>query len=140
LLEDRTLGNREGHYYEIRVVLQNSGTVKSDELPVKFYDPEYNASLTSSMILSPTNYSLDLDESKVFYFSEWPTPLSGDVLLNISISPANPNVLTTSYNSEYYPYPLHIGSINKATSTPGFEIALLLIALVISLVSRKRNR
>jgi hypothetical protein len=140
LLQNRTVGNREVHYYKIIVILHNSGGTKSDEISVKFYDPEYNATTTPPLVLSPANYSLMPGESKAFDFSEWPTPLSGDVPLNISFSPSSPSVPTTQYNSGYYLYTLHIGSTNKKTSTPGFELAVLLIAIALLLAFRKRDK
>jgi hypothetical protein len=141
LLKTRTVGNRVIHYYRIIVTLQNSGNTKTDELSVKFYDPEYNASTTPPLVLSPANYSLKPGESKMFNISEWPTPLTGDVPLNISFSPISPTILNDDTNSGYYLYTLNIaGGTTKQTSTPGFEIGIVLVAIIVLLASRKKVR
>ena len=138
LLKTRTVGNREIHYYKIMVTLHNSGSSKTVGLSVKFYDPEYNASTTPPLVLSPANYSLSPGEDKIFNISEWPTPLIGDVPLNISFSPSSPTVLSDDTNSGYYLYTLHIGGAAQKPSTPGFEVVIILAAILVILAFRKR--
>lgn len=140
LIQTKTLANREIHYYKLVVVLHNYGSVPTDQISVKFYDPEYNASTTPPMILSPANYSLQPGESKIFNFSEWPTPLTGDVPLNISFSPTTQNVQVNSYNSGHYHYTLHIGGGKTTSSTPGFELVIFLIAFALLILWRKRSK
>lgn len=136
LIRTRTAGNREIHVYNITAVLRNSGDVKSDEISVKFYDPEYNSTTTPPMKLSPPNASLMPGETKTFALSNWPTTLTGDVLINISFGPTSPTILPNSHNSGYYVYTLTIGQ-KKTTSTPGFEIPFIFVALALFLLSRK---
>jgi hypothetical protein len=140
LLQTKTLGNREIHYYKLIVILHNYGSAPSDQISVKFYDPEYNASTTPPMVLSPANYSLLPDENKVFNFSEWPTSLTGDVPLNISFSPTTQNAQVNPYNTGYYLYTLHIGGGKTTSSTPGFEFVVFLIAFALLIVWRNRNK
>lgn len=140
LLESRTVGNREIRTYKIIALLHNSGSTPSERFSVKFRDPEFNATITPPIILSPSNISLQPGESKMFNLSEWPTPLTGDVVLNISFSPTSVNVPVNQYNSGYYLYTLHIGPSGKKTSTPGFEVAVLLIAIAVFVFLKKRNK
>jgi len=138
LVETREpVGNRVIHVYNIIAVLHNSGDDKSDEITVYFYDPEYNKTTTSPMKLTPLNASLNPDENKTFILQNWPTPLSGDIPINISFSPSSPTVIKTEDNSGYYVYTLSINGEKKTTSTPGFEIACILVAIVVLVMGRR---
>ncbi len=139
LLQTKTLGNREVHYYKLIVVLHNYGSTSSSQISVKFHDPEYNTSYPP-MILSPENYSLQPGESKIFNFSEWPTQLTGDVPLNISFSPTAQNSEVNLYDAGYYIYMLHIGNENSTSSTPGFELVLLFTAFTVLVLWRKQKK
>ena len=138
LVETREpIGNRVIHVYNIIAVLHNSGDDKSDEITVYFYDPEYNKTTTSPMKLTPLNASLNPDENKTFILQNWPTPLSGDIPINISFGPSSPNILVTPENSGYYVYTLSINGDKKTTSTPGFEIAFILVAIMVLVMGRR---
>jgi hypothetical protein len=141
LMKTITVGNNSIRYYNITVILHNSGSTKSDELSVKFYDPQFNATTAPLILksLNSSNYSIPPGENKIFY-SDWPTPLSGDVILNITFSPKSPGVQTNKYNSGYYLYTLHIGSPQTKKSTPGFELAVLLVAIIILFGWRKSKK
>jgi len=140
LLQTRTVGDREIHSYKIIVLVHNGGSVPSDGISVKFHDPEFNQSLPP-MILTPENYSLMPGETKAFNNSDvWPTPLTGNVIINFTFAPTDPSTHTNQYNSGYYLYTLQIGSSSTKKSTPGFEIAVCLIAVVLLLALRKRNK
>jgi hypothetical protein len=138
LVETREpVGNRVVHVYNIIAVLHNSGDVKSDEITVYFYDPEFNKTTTPPMKLSPLNTSLNPNENKTFILANWPTPLSGDIPINISFGLSSPKILPTSENSGYYVYTLSINGEKKTTSTPGFEIACILVAIMILVMCRR---
>ena len=138
LVETREpIGTRVIHVYNIIAVLHNSGDVKSDEITVYFYDPEFNKTTTPPMKLSPLNTSLNPDENKTFILANWPTPLSGDIPINISFGPSSPNVIKTEDNSGYYVYTLSVNGEKKTTSTPGFEIAFILVAIMVLVMGRR---
>ena len=138
LVETREpIGNRVIRVYNIIAVLHNSGDDKSDEITVNFYDPEFNKTTTSPLKLTPFNASLNPDENKTFILQNWPTPLSGDIPINISFGPSSPNILVTPENSGYYIYTLSINGEKKTTSTPGFEIAFILVAIMVLVMGRR---
>ena len=141
LVETREpIGNRVIRVYNIIAVLHNSGDGKSDEITVNFYDPEFNKTTTSPLKLTPLNASLNPDENKTFILQSWPTPLSGDIPINISFGPSSPNILVTPENSGYYVYTLSINGEKKTTSTPGFEIAFILVAIMVLVMGRRMKK
>jgi hypothetical protein len=121
--------------YRITAVLQNVGDKDSVNITVKLKDPQ--PGLNATLIFLPESYSLAPNEEKTFVFEDWPTSLSGNVLLNISFKPASPNVLETEYNSRSYYYSLQIGSDAPKTSTPGFEVLFVLVAIVALLFTKE---
>lgn len=141
LVETREpVGNRTIHVYNIMAVLHNSGTVKSDQITVYFYDPEYNKTTTPPLKLTPSNLSLNANEDETFVLQNWPTTLTGEVPINISFQPTDPNVVLNQYNSGSYVYILSIGNTKKSTSTPGFEVAFVLVALLILLLMKQGRK
>ena len=138
LVETREpIGNRVIHVYNIIAVLHNSGDGKSDEITVYFYDPEFNKTTTPPLKLTPLNASLNPDENKTFILQNWPTPLSGDIPINISYGPSSPTDIKTEDNSGYYVYTLSINGDKKTTSTPGFEITCILVAIIVLVIGRR---
>jgi len=129
--------NKTIHIYNITAVLHNSGDLKSDEISVYLYDPEYTNMTMPSIRLTPFNISLNPGETKTFSLQKWPTTLSGDIPINISFKPSSPNILVTEYNSGYYIYTLRIGNGNTPTSTPGFEILIVFLAILVLLFKKK---
>jgi PGF-CTERM protein len=114
--------------YRITAILYNTGDTKSVNITVKLKDPQ--PGLNATLIFQPEDYSFKPNEEKTFVFENWPTSLSGDIALNISFQPTSPNVLLTEYNSGSYIYTLHIRDDTKTTSTPGFEVLVVLIAIL----------
>jgi hypothetical protein len=121
--------------YKITAILHNTGDTESVNITVKLKDPQ--PGLNASLIFQPNSYSLKPNEEKTFVFENWPTSLSGDIPLNISFRPSSPNVLETQYNSDSYIYTLHIGNATKKTSTPGFEVLIVLIAILALLFTKQ---
>jgi len=111
----------------------------SDNINVYFYDPEFNKT-TPPITLNPFNVSLDPNENVTFMLENWPTPLSGDIPINISFGPSSPNVIETTNNHGHYVYTLHIGNTENTTSTPGFEIVVIFCALLVFLIWRYRKK
>lgn len=138
LLKTRApVGNTVIHEYKIIAVLHNSGDAQSVSITVKFKEPQ--PGLGGNYTLQPESYILNASETKTFVFENWPTPLAGDVPINVSFGPTSSNILPNSYNSGYSVYTLAIGS-KKTTSTPGFEVAFLLLGIVVLLLSRKMKK
>lgn len=124
--------------YTITAILQNTGDSESVNITVKLKDPQ--PGLNATLIFQPKNSSLKPDEEKTFVFENWPTSLSGDIALNISFQPSSPDVLLTEFNSGYYISTLHIGDGIKTTSTPGFEVLVVLIAILAFLYIKQMRK
>ncbi len=124
--------------YRITAVLHNTGDRDSVNITIKLRDPQ--PGLNATLIFQPESYSLGPNEEKTFVFENWPTSLSGDVLLNISFKPTSPNVLETESNSGFYLYTLHIGTDTPKTSTPGFEVLAVLIAILAFLFTKQMRK
>lgn len=140
LVETRDpVGNRTIHVYNIIAILHNSGDMISDKINVYFYDPEFNKT-TPPITLNPFNVSLDPNENITFVLENWPTPLSGDIPINISFGPSSQDVLETTNNHGHYIYTLQIGNTKNTTSTPGFEIVVVFGALLVFLIWRYRKK
>lgn len=133
------VGAKEIHVYDITVVLYNDDTVMSDNITVVFHDPEFNTTMPP-MKLSPPNATISPKETKIFSLSDWPTTLSGKILINISFTPSSPTTVTNTKNTGYYLYTLTIPTTKKTTSTPGFEILIFLGALAVLLLRRKAKK
>lgn len=121
--------------YTISAVLSNIGDSKSVNITVKFRDPE--PGISGNLTLQPESYSLQPNEEKTFIFENWPTTLSGTIILNISFDPSSPNVVHTDDNSGHYLYTLQIGDSQTTTSTPGFEVLIVLVALLVILLKKR---
>ena len=121
--------------YKIIVILHNTGDTQSVNITVKFKEPQ--PGIGANLTMQPESYSLMPNETKTFVFENWPTPLSGDIPINISFGPSSPNVIKTEENSGSYIYTLSINGDKKTTSTPGFEIACILVAIVVLVMGRR---
>jgi hypothetical protein len=136
LIETRPpVGGTTIREYKISVILLNSGDIQSVNITVKFKEPQ--PGIGGNLTMQPASYSLMPNETKTFVFENWPTPLSGDIPINISFGPSSPNVLVTQENSGYYVYTLSINGDKKTTSTPGFEIACILVAIMVLVMGRR---
>jgi hypothetical protein len=129
------VGNKEIRVYDIAVVLYNNDSSISDTISVFFRDPE--PGLNSSMQLLPLNATLGPKETKTFTFSDWPTTLSGNLLINFSFRPSSHFTIPTTQNTGYYLYSFTISTPKNTTSTPGFELLIVLSALTVLLLLRK---
>jgi hypothetical protein len=141
LIETREVGNRIIRVYDVIAVLHNTGDVQSDAITVYFSDPEYNTT-TPSLQLTPYNISIDPNENITFTFQDWPTPLTGDIPINISFRPSATDVLAIKdINYGYYIQTLHIENNEDTTKgTPGFEVVMVLGAILVLLLIRIRRK
>ena len=86
LIETRPpVGGTTIHEYKISVILLNSGDTQSVNITVKFKEPQ--PGMGGNLTMQPASYSLMPNETKTFVFENWPTPLSGDIPINISFGP-----------------------------------------------------
>jgi PGF-CTERM protein len=126
--------------YKISAIIQNTGNIPSDNITVKFREPQ--PGISGNLTMQPGSYSLQPHEETTFVFENWPTTLTGDIPLNISFEPSSPNVLLTSDNSGFYLYTLHIENNTTPTtpSTPGFEVLIVLVALLALLGLKQKKK
>lgn len=124
--------------YRITAVLQNVGDTKSVNITMSLKDPQ--PGLNATLTFQPQSYSLAPNEEKTFVFENWPTSLTGNILLNISFKPTSPNVLETESNHRSYFYTLQIGTESPKTSTPGFEFCFVIIAIIAFLFIKQRRK
>jgi len=119
--------------YEINVTLVNSGLGISDELTVNLTDEE-NFTLSKKIILNP-------DETKVVSFT-WSTLLIKNQQIIISFYPSNQNIIWNQYNSGSQAFTLFMTDENdiQATSTPGFELVLVITSILIFSFLLKKNK
>ena len=136
LIETRPpVGETTIREYKIIVMSHNTGDTQSVNITVKFKEPQ--PGIGANFTMQPESYSLMPNETKTFVFENWPTPLSGDIPINISFGPSSPNVIKTEDNLGYYVYTLSINGDKKTTSTPGFEIACILVAIMVLVMGRR---
>ena len=129
------VGGTTIHEYKISVILLNSGDTQSVNITVKFKEPQ--PGISGNLTMQPESYSLMPNETKIFVFENWPTPLSGDIPINISFGPSSPYIIKTEDNFGYYVKTLSINGDKKTTSTPGFEIACVLVAILVLVIGRR---
>jgi len=124
--------NIQGWTYEINVTLQNTGDKKSDELLINLSNEE--ESLHKTIIIEPGNTSI------VSFL--WSTIYDKDRDFNIRFYPVDIETPRNSYNSGSTSFTLVIGDVDKASSksTPGFEIILLFVSIIISMIYLKKRR
>ena len=131
------IGNKEIHVYDLVVLVSNNDQNISDTFSVYFRDPE--PGLNSTMQLVPRNATLGPGESQTFTFSDWPTTLRGTFIINFSFKPSSRFTPATEKNTGYYLYSFTVPSTKTTTSTPGFELLIVLGAFAVLLVFRKRK-
>jgi hypothetical protein len=131
-------GNRQARTYKFILVLRNDGTAVSDDMIARFSDPELNTTL--SFFTSPTgnitNFTIKPGESKALYSNTWPTMIQEGFSINVTYEPSNLQTTHSSANSGYKVYDFE-GVSKPKTSTPGFEIVIVLLAIVVLLFLRK---
>jgi hypothetical protein len=121
-----------GQTYQINVTLYNSGYSRSVEFIVNLTDED--GSLKK-------NISLEPGETKVVSFT-WSTIKIKKQRLIINFYPSDLDVIRTKYNSGSKSLTINIKDNAQlpATSTPGFEIILVLIAICIVIVRKNFNK
>jgi hypothetical protein len=118
-----------GQTYQINVTLYNSGYTRSIEFIVNLTDKD--SSLKKNISLGP-------GETKVVSFT-WSTVKIKDQRLIIYFFPSDLDVIRTRYNSGSKSLTIKIENDKElpATSTPGFEIILVITAIFIGILRKK---
>lgn len=122
-----------GKIYEINVTLVNSGLGISDELTVNLTDEE-NFTLSKKIIINP-------GETKIISFT-WSTLLIKNQQIIISFYPSDQDIIWNQYNSGSQAFTIYMTDENnvQATSTPGFEIVLVIASILIFSFPLKKNK
>lgn len=138
VVKQEHIAGKEKRTFRFVLIIQNSGNATSPDLVAKFADPEIggNISFFTTSDGNISNFSLMPGESKALYASDWPTMIQGAIPITVSFGPTNPQTPYTLYNSGYKVYTLP-GVTKPKSSTPGFEIVFVLVAISVLLLSRK---
>jgi hypothetical protein len=123
-------------YLDVRIILYNSGPDASDDITVTIMD---SADLTPIR----RNAIILANKSHMFNFTgdTFPVIGEGQHTINISYSPTDKiNVTQTSLNSGIDTLTVQAGSSGTGKSTPGFELLILMSALIITIVVLKKKK
>ena len=133
-LTSRVIKNNRvlGRTFLVGVTIHNAGNIKSEELVVNLSDEEG---------FSLANYTyLDPGETKTISFT-WSTMINRDQRITISYFPANLDTPWNKYNSGSKTLTIKIGDEDglSATSTPGFEFMLVIMAVIVFTILWKKK-
>ena len=133
LVNEVTKGGKViGWSYKINVKIQNTGDTQSPETIVNVTDDE-------GITISKTT-TIDPGETKTIVFN-WSTLSSKDQIIQTSFYPSNIDSSHTQYNSGSTSFNMLIGGEDEvtATSTPGFEFLILVLAAIGMVLLKKRR-
>lgn len=120
-----------GKTYQIDIILGNSGNIDSEEIEVNLSDQE-------GFILSQRTF-IKAGETKTITFN-WSTMNIRNQELEINFYPSDTGTLHNKFNSGHKIITIKVTDKGMSgTSTPGFEIFMLLSAIIITYLWRKRN-
>ncbi len=121
-----------GRTFTINITLYNAGNKKSEELAVNISDEE-------GFSLKKYTY-LDPGETKIISF-KWSTLINRDQKIVVRYLPADLDAAWTQYNHGSKTFTIKIEDKDglPATSTPGFEVLLIIIAIIIYAFLRKKK-
>lgn len=124
-------------YLNVSVILYNAGPDTSDDITVAIWDA---ADLTQVK----RNATIPAGESKIFSFTGDTFFVVNEGLhaINISYYPTDKNNISeTPLNSGIDRLTVQAGTSTNGTKTPGFELCILVVALMVSIyISRKRKK
>lgn len=135
MLTNKVIKNNRvlGRTYIVSVTIHNAGNLRSKELVVNLSDEEG---------FSLSNYTyLDPGETKIISFT-WSTTINRDQLATINFFPSDIDAEWNQYNSGSKTFTIKIGNEDglSATSTPGFEFLLVIIAVILIAFLLKKKR
>lgn len=119
--------------YNISVKLQNIGNKRSDKLTVNLTDEE-GFTLHASM-----SYIEPGETGEVVF--EWVNALNRGQNIKVNFYPSSLDTATSKYNSGSTQFTIGIGNDDvAATSTPGFELIILVISIIVMIYLNKRRQ
>jgi hypothetical protein len=129
-IKTETYGGNTFFYYDISITLHNSGNVPSDSITVKLRDVDGNYSKQS--IINP-------GEFKTFTFDNHPMWQPGDLTVHFNYYATDRN-RRAAHNTGETTLVLNSGNDGvSATSTPGYELLILVIGILfISLIKKEK--
>lgn len=111
-----------GKTYQINIILGNTGSIKSDEIEVNLTDEE-GFTLTQRTYFEP-------GETKTIYFT-WSTIKIKNQNLKVYFYPFDTDTLWTKYNSGNKKFTIKVVDDGMTgTTTPGFEMILLIMTII----------
>jgi len=121
-----------GRTFVIDITLYNAGNKKSEELAVNILD-------TEGFSLKKYTY-LDPGETKIISFN-WSTLINRDHKIVVKYLPADLDAAWTQYNHGSKTFTIKIEDKDglPATSTPGFELLLIIITIIAYAFLRKKK-
>jgi hypothetical protein len=121
-----------GKSFKIDIILCNAGNSKSDEIEINLTDQE-------GILLSQRTF-LEAGETKTITFN-WSTINIINQNLRVSYYPSDLDTIWNKFNSGHKTFKIKVVDDSMTgTSTPGFEIILMLIAICcISYLFRKKH-
>ena len=120
-------------YYYINVSLHNSGDEQSIPTDVMIIEDGH--------VICPDDcqsVSIDMYEHRMFTF-EWCTSQVSKAI-EIAYAPSDPETLKNEYNSGSQLIIMEAEQLNQEESTPGFELEIIVISIVIFYVVFRKNR
>jgi hypothetical protein len=132
LISQNTSGNRVVSRYKIYITFENSGNLTSDQIKVNLTDPD-------GFVLDKT-FKIEPAEIKVITF-DWSTIFTDNQELKINYGPADFDIIKNKFNSGKVTLIINVVENNGDGSAPGFEIVMIIIALLFSIfIVKFRNK
>lgn len=128
----KTVGeNTKFNYYTITIKLKNNGAVESDDMTLTIWEKNENKTL----LAISRNGIIGAGETTEFKFEDWVVAGVGEHTVLYEYNPTNTSRIN-NYNSGSGSFKINDGSIQDGT--PGFELVLILFAVMsIFLIRRK---
>ncbi|MDH7518079.1 MAG: hypothetical protein QHH19_07060 [Candidatus Thermoplasmatota archaeon] len=117
-------------FFNINITLRNLGANESDDITIELIDQD-NAHLKKNHTFYPL-------EKKTFIFSNHPISGTGDHEITINFYPTD-ETKTASYNSGSKTVIINKDKSQTGSTTPGFEIILIIAAITLFIFLKKKN-
>ena len=122
LVSQNKIGNNIVSRYNIFITFENKGNINSDLIKVNLSDSE-DFNLNQDITIKSL-------QTKIITFN-WSTIYTNDQQLEINYFPADLDAIRTKYNSGKTTFTIKIIEGNGSNPTPGFEIAIIGLAIII---------
>lgn len=120
--------------YDIIITLKNNGDEDSDDITIKVREENEGENLSVFR-----NGTVKAGETMQFSFEDWIVSGTGEHTVIYEYFPTNENIETNNYNSGTGSFKINDGSVENE-DTPGFELVLVLLAIIsIYLIKRRKK-